>query len=181
MTTSVLDRFIFRFATATPAIPATATQKSGEKAVGVARIARIAVANAERDELSANDSGEVPPDWWGTFLARVDKCDDLINELCDLRGADMPRRIEMLGWRKSTSPANLDTDIEYLLAEIAAFTPAPPPAAQTRGKCVECLSFRRAGLGERCGHAARSDPGEPPLAYCLPAHACELFVHWRNP
>jgi len=130
---------------------------------------------ANDDELMTDEAAE----FWSTFLERVTECDKLINSLCDSRGDDEPRRADLLATRKRTSPANLDSDIACLTAEIATLTPAPP--TQTRGKCIECASFRRAGLGERCGHLKRSLPGEPPLADCLPAHACELFVHWRSP
>ena len=114
--------------------------------------------------------------FWSTFLARVTECDELINSLCDLRGDDDARRADLLAVRMRMAPQKIDGDIAYLKAEIATLTPA-----LTTDRCIECLSFRRAGLGERCGHPARSLPTEPPLAACLPAHQCERFVHWRNP
>ena len=117
--------------------------------------------------------------FWSNFLARVTECDELINSLCDLRGDDDARRADLLAVRMRMAPQKIDGDIAYLKAEIATLTPAPP--ALTTGRCIECLSFRRAGLGERCGHPARSLPTEPPLAACLPAHQCQRFVHWRNP
>ena len=117
--------------------------------------------------------------FWSTFLERVDHCDQLIDQLCNLRGDSAAERTVLLKTRRNTSPENLDGDIKYLLATIAALTP-PPPVPAT-GRCVDCESFRRAGVGERCGHAARCTPGEPPVTDCLPAHACQLFVHWRNP
>lgn len=184
MTTSVLARFIFRFATATPAIPATATQKSGEKASGVARIARIAVANEKRNELfsrvaiAANDTEEAPPAWWDTFLSRVTECDELIHQLCSLRGDDEARRADLLATRKRTSPANLDGDIEYLMSEIAALT---APAAPTTARCIACQHFKLAGLGHRCSHPEKVLPNEPPIVECLPDNQCNQFVNWQNP
>ena len=116
--------------------------------------------------------------FWPTFLERVDHCDQLIDQLCNLRGDSAAERTVLLKTRRNTSPENLDGDITYLLTTIAALTP-PPPVPAT-GRCVDCESFRRAGVGERCGHAARCTPGEPPVTACLPSHTCSLFVHWRG-
>ena len=185
MSASVLDRFIFGNATATRAIPATSTQKSGEKAEGIARIARIAVASAnDYDFFDAtsdvpDDRTESASDWWATIGERVTECDRLINQLCTLRNDTAAERADLLKIRRHASLANLDTDLEYLAAEISALAPAPPEPAT--GRCIDCASFRRAGLGERCGHLERSLPGEPPLADCLPVQACGLFIDWRNP
>jgi hypothetical protein len=118
MSTSVLDRFIFRFATATPAIPATLKKKDGYKPSEIAGITRIAVANEKRDELPANESGEAPSDWWATLRAKIDQCDQLIHQLCDLRGDDAARRADLLAVRRRMAPEKLDGDIAYLHCEI---------------------------------------------------------------
>lgn len=144
-----------------------------ENVLPVSATAKTAYQASPVDDVPMTDEAT---EFWSNFLERVDKCDDLINELCDLRGVDMPRRVEMLGWRKSTSPANLDTDIEYLLAEIATLTRTPAP---TTGRCLDCLSFALAGLGHRCSHPGRSLPTEPPRADCLEDNECEKFIFWR--
>lgn len=116
--------------------------------------------------------------FWSTFLERVNHCDQLIDQLCNLRGDSADSRADLLKARRNTSPENLDGDITYLLTSIAALTP-PPPVPAT-GRCIDCQYLRRAGVGERCGHAARCTPGEPPVTDCLPAHTCSLFIHWRG-
>ena len=55
---------------------------------------------------------------------------------------------------------------------------APPPA-QTTGRCVECVSFKLAGMGHRCSHADRVLPNEPPIVECLADNQCHRFVHWH--
>lgn len=117
-------------------------------------------------------------DFWQTLRTRIDECDRLINQLCDLRGDDGAHRAELLAVRKRMAPEMLERDIVYLKAELATLTPAPP-AAQTRGRCIECEHFARAGIAERCSHPDRSPPGEPPRAECLPANQCERFIHWQ--
>jgi hypothetical protein len=127
----------------------------------------------------ANDSDEAPADWWATFREKIDQCDRLIHQLCDLRGDDEARRADLLATRKRAAPVHLDGDIEYLEKQIASRTPAP--ITQSRGRCIECESFARVGTGERCAHPDRSPAGEPARADCLPAHQCERFIHWRQP
>ena len=119
--------------------------------------------------------------FWSNFLARVDRCDFLIHALSDVRKDTEKERADLLATRKRTSPANLDADITYLMAEIAALTPAPAPAPPATGRCIECKHFARVGIGERCAHPQRSPAGEPERADCLPDNECERFIHWRNP
>ena len=116
--------------------------------------------------------------FWSTFLARVTKCDKLINNLCDLRGDDDARRADLLAVRMRMAPQKIDGDIASLKAEIATLTPGP--LEPTTGRCIECASFALAGLGHRCSHPDRWPPGEPERADCRPDHQCERFIHWRN-
>jgi len=133
----------------------------------------LALLTAAND--AANDADEASSAWWDTFLSRVTECDELIHQLCSLRGDDEARRADLLATRKRTSPANLDGDIEYLMSEIASLT---APAAPTTGRCIACQHFKLAGLGHRCSHPERVLPNEPPIVECLPDNQCNQFVHW---
>lgn len=175
MSASVLDRFIFAGATAIPAIRAIPKPESEEITAGIAGIIRIAIANETCNAIAANESDEASSDWWSTLRAKIDRCDHLIHQLCDLRGDDDARRADLLAVRKHMAPVKIDGDIAYLEREIDRLTPAP--AKPARGRCIECLSFARVGTGERCSHPERSPVGEPLRADCLPAHQCERFVH----
>ena len=183
MNASVLDRFIFRTATAIRAVPAIPEPVSEGQSPEIARIAEIAVANTKAGEFfditayASNKPAETPSDWWEMLRARIDECDRLIHELCNLRGDHDAHRADLLAVRKRMAPEMLVSDVAYLKSEIATLT---PPPTRTRGRCIECVSFARAGTGERCSHPDRSPPGEPPRAECLPANQCERFVHWKN-
>ena len=127
---------------------------------------------------AANDAAlmtEEADDFWERLGDHIKEVDGLIHQLCDLRGDDGARRADLVATRKKTAPQTLSGDIEYLKAEIATLT----LGAQTRGRCIECQHFARVGIGERCAHPARSPPGEPPRADCLPAHHCDQFIQWR--
>ena len=183
MNASVLDRFIFRTATAirvTPAIPDPVSEGQSSK---VARIAGIALANANAGEFfdssadASNEPTETPSDWWAMLRARIDECDRLIHELCDLRCDGDARRADLLAVRRRMAPQMLDSDIVYLKSEIAGLTPSLP--RQSGRRCIECEFFARVGIGERCSHPDRSLAGEPPRADCLPANECDRFIYWR--
>lgn len=184
MNASVLDRFIFRTATAIRATPAIPYPVSTVQTPEVARIAGIAVANPRAGELfdtsadASNEPTEAPSDWWETLRARIDECDRLINELCDIRKDDDAHRADLLAVRKRMAPEMLVGDIAYLKSEIVTST---PPPRQTRGRCIDCLSFVGTGTVKRCSHGERSPASEPPRAQTLPDNQCELFQHWRNP
>jgi hypothetical protein len=126
---------------------------------------------ANDDELMTDQAAQ----FWETFSERVRRCDRLIHRLCDLRRDTDAERADLLAVRRRVAPAQLDGDIEYLAAEIAKLA----PITQTRGRCIECVSFVRVGIGQRCAHPDRSPAGEPERADCLPAHQCERFIHWR--
>ncbi len=131
----------------------------------------------EIDSVRTLQTTEEADDFWQTLRARIDECDALIHQLCDLRGDDDEHRADLLAVRKRMAPQKLDSDIAYLKAEIAALTPLP--STQTRGRCIECVSFAHMGTGERCAHPDRSPASEPERADCLPANQCERFIHWR--
>lgn len=57
-------------------------------------------------------------EFWQSLTARVDECDRLINELCDLREDDDEHRAALLEQRKRMAPTHLDSDIAYLKREI---------------------------------------------------------------
>ena len=187
MSASVLDRFIFRFATATRAIPATPSPVLAVPTQRIARIAGIAVANSNDYDFFDDDSDvpdtrtETASDWWATLGARVTECDRLINLVCDLRGDTEKERADLLHVRRHSAPVHLDSDITYFTAAVAALAPAPAPPTPATGRCIECKYFARVGIGERCAHPQRSPAGEPERADCLPDNECERFVHWRNP
>lgn len=57
--------------------------------------------------------------FWATLTARVDECDQLIHQLCDLRNDEDEHRAALLEQRKRMAPEKLDSDIRYLRAQIA--------------------------------------------------------------
>ena len=57
--------------------------------------------------------------FWHRFTERIDECDRLIQELCDLRGDTEKHRADLLAARKTMAPANLVCDIAYLKTAIA--------------------------------------------------------------
>ncbi len=73
--------------------------------------------------LTAANDTELPideaDDFWDRLRARIDECDRLIHELCDIRGDDHERRADLLAVRKRMAPNNLAGDIAYLKAAIA--------------------------------------------------------------
>lgn len=54
-----------------------------------------------------------------TLTARIDECDALIHQLCDLRKDDDEHRTALLEQRKRMAPASLNPDIRYLKEQIA--------------------------------------------------------------
>ena len=186
MSASVLDRFIFRFATATRAIAATPSPVLAVTTQRIARIAGIAVANSNDYDFFDDDSDvpdtrtETASGWWATLGGRVTECDRLINQVCDLRGDTATERAVLLHVRRHSAPVHLDADINYFTAAVAALTPVPPAATQTTGRCIECKYFVRVGVGERCSHPARAPVGEPERAGTLPGNDCEKFIYWRS-
>ena len=69
------------------------------------------------DSIGQSEANEEADHFWRTFRARIDECDSLIHELCDLRRDD--HRADLLAVRKRMAPHKLDSDIHYLKSEIA--------------------------------------------------------------
>ena len=57
--------------------------------------------------------------FWQNLTARVDECDRLIHQLCDLRNDTSEHRTDLLAVRKTMAPNNLVGDIAYLKIAIA--------------------------------------------------------------
>lgn len=75
-----------------------------------------AAEDAEQIDGYAFDPHEAASFWQG-FKGRVDECDRLIHELCDIRGDDQARRDDLIRTRQRMSPTNVESDIRYLLDE----------------------------------------------------------------
>lgn len=56
--------------------------------------------------------------FWQTLTARIDECDRLINQLCDVRHDDDDHRAALLEQRKRMAPTHIDSDIAYLKQQI---------------------------------------------------------------
>ena len=78
--------------------------------------------NSTGQPLAANEAD----DFWQTLRARIDECDRLIHQLCDLRGDDEAHRADLLAVRKRMAPQKLDSDIAYLKNEIHQIKKANP-------------------------------------------------------
>ena len=76
------------------------------------------------DESAASDAAR----FWHNLTARVDECDRLIHQLCDLRSDTPEHRAALLAVRKTMAPNNLVGDIAYLKTAIAGVE-LPPRAA----------------------------------------------------
>lgn len=64
--------------------------------------------------------------FWQTLTARIDRCDRLINDLCDLRNDPDEHRAALLNQRTKIAPEKLDSDIAYLKNEINRITKEAP-------------------------------------------------------
>ena len=83
----------------------------------------VAAHTAANDSEQPTDEAD---DFWKTFRARIDQCDALIHQLCDLRGDDDDHRADLLAVRKRMAPQKLDGDIFYLKNEIHRITKETP-------------------------------------------------------
>ena len=83
----------------------------------------VAALTAANDSEQPTDEAD---DFWKTFRARIDQCDALIHQLCDLRGDDDDHRADLLAVRKRMAPQKLDGDIFYLKNEIHRITKETP-------------------------------------------------------
>ena len=86
----------------------------------VERSAQYKPENSQDRTLQDDDS--VAPDaarFWLNLTQRVDECDRLIHQLCDLRNDTSEHRTDLLAVRKTMAPNNLVGDIAYLKIAIA--------------------------------------------------------------
>ena len=60
--------------------------------------------------------------FWQNLTARVDECDRLIHQLCDLRNDTPEHRAALLEARKHMAPNSIDGDLAYLKAQVAKRT-----------------------------------------------------------
>lgn len=77
-----------------------------------------AAEDAEQIDCYAFDPHEAASFWHG-FKGRVDECDRLIHELCDLRSDTSEHRAILLEIRKRMAPNSIDGDIAYLQQQVA--------------------------------------------------------------
>ena len=78
--------------------------------------------------------------FWEGLTDRINWCDILIHELCDIRGDSQSRRDDLLLTRQRTAPVNIDGDIRYLLEEIKRVAPMPSP--EPIRDCRDCDHHR---------------------------------------
>ena len=57
--------------------------------------------------------------FWQTLPARIDECDRLINQLCDVRQDSDEDRAALLEQRKRVAPEQLAADVRYLREQLA--------------------------------------------------------------
>ena len=123
--------------------------------------------DAESATVAAANDALLPADRQRAAMALAEQAiaqAALTDEQKLARRADLTNNPEITGfWARLLEPT-IDTE-----------TPTP---RQARRRCIECEHFARVGIGERCAHPDRSQPGEPARADCLPAHQCERFIHW---
>jgi len=72
----------------------------------------------EADEARTLPNTDDAAHFWARLVTRIEECDRLINELCDLREDDDEHRAALLEQRKRMAPTHLDSDIAYLKREI---------------------------------------------------------------
>ena len=93
----------------------------------------------ETDAANEDESDESKI-FWSNLIERINWCDLLIHELCDVRGDDQVRRDDLILTRKRIAPDNIDADIRYLLEEIerVTLTSTPEPIRD----CRDCEHHR---------------------------------------
>lgn len=74
---------------------------------------------SEIDEVRTLQNTDQAAEFWQSLTARVDECDALIHQLCELRNDEDEHRAALLEQRKRMAPEKLDSDIRYLRAQIA--------------------------------------------------------------
>ena len=79
-------------------------------------------------------------EFWQGFIDRVNECDRLIHELCDLRNDTPEHRADLLAVRKRMAPARIDDDIKHLCEAIEQATPKAP--TEPERDCRDCMHHR---------------------------------------
>ena len=117
--------------------------------------------------------------FWSNLLDRINWCDLLIHELCDMRGDDQARRDDLILTRQRMAPNMIDGDIRYLLEEIARVTPTSLP--EPMRDCRDCDHHRgRNNNAVRYfvspdGAAQRDDAVASVIVDCSVATLCKAF------
>ena len=91
-------------------------------------------------DAANEDESEESKSFWSNLIDRINWCDLLIHELCDVRGDDQARRDDLILTRQRTNPAKVDSDIRYLLEEIKRVAPTPSP--EPKRDCRDCDHHR---------------------------------------
>ena len=78
-------------------------------------------------DAANEDESEESKSFWSNLIDRINWCDLLIHELCDIRGDSQARRDDLIRTRQRTAPVNIDGDIRYLLEEIERVAPTSTP------------------------------------------------------
>ena len=125
----------------------TATAIPANPATGLLAVAESS--SFSSSSLPANDDDNVdgyyydPVEaarFWEGLTDRINWCDILIHELCEIRGDSQARRDDLLLTRQRTSPANVDSDIRSLLEEIERVAPTSTP--EPIRDCRDCNHHR---------------------------------------
>ena len=133
------------------------------------------------DSSAANDDDSKESTiFWANLVDRISWCDVLLHELCDIRGDDQARRDDLSRTRQRMAPANIDSDIRYLLEEIALATPAS--SSEPKRDCRDCDHHRNRNNNaiRYCvspdGAAQRDDALASVIADSSVATRCKAFT-----
>ncbi len=100
----------------------------------------VASLAALSSDAANEDESEESKIFWSNLIDRINWCDLLIHELCDVRGDDQARRDDLLAVRKRMAPDRIDGDIHYLLEEIERVAPTSSP--EPIRDCRDCDHHR---------------------------------------
>lgn len=85
------------------------------KAEIVASLAALLPDAADAEQIDGYTyESEEAAEFWRDLIARVDECDRLIHELCDLRNDTDEHCADLLAVRKRMAPTHIDSDTAYL-------------------------------------------------------------------
>ena len=143
--------------------------------------AEIVESLAALSNNAANDDGTDESEiFWSNLIDRINWCDLLIHELCDVRGDDQARRDDLILTRQRTAPANVEGDIRYLLEEIDRVTPTSPQ--EPTRDCRDCDHHRGRNNNavrycvSQDGAAQRDDALASVIVDCSIATRCMAFT-----